>query len=321
MLKRNVLWMVFAMVILIFSGCYKPQIVPAAAVQIAGGNQTWFDAPLNGMNIPLAPYEVVLHAYSDSSVTQVELSANGTLLANLPNTVSQGQLATFKYNWSPSANGNYTLSARAQGSGGSWGGITTVSITINDFTNTPTITQTPSITPTPTQTSTPTQTATITKTPTPTLPAELGFTRQVSTSQFYYNGCSPSQVVVQVQVSDPQSAYSVVLFQKLEGQGWDGGTSMSGNGSGAFSLSVSGNSVPGHDGVQSAAWLHQFVATDSSGNVIGRSQTYNDVTLSMCGEGVPPPQVVTTVAPAPVVPPVRPPIIKVITPTLIPPPK
>ena len=146
----------------------------------------------------------------------------------------------------------------------------------------------------------------------PIQPAELTFAREASTNQFFYNGCNPDRVFIQVQVSDAVNVNSVVLFQKLEGQGWDSGTAMGNKGNGLFSVTISGDSVPGHDGVQSAAWLHQFVATNRSGNVIGRSQTFSDVTLSRCGEIIRP-EVATTVAP--LVPLLPPPMIRVVTDT------
>ena len=300
MVKRGVFWMAVLLVCLVLSGCYLRQNVPVA-VQIAGGNQSWFDAPLNGMTIPLAPYEIVLHAYSDSGVTQMELNANGELLTNLPNTAVPGQLAIFKYQWTPQSPGNYTLSARAQSGGSSWGGFTSVTVTVGNATDTPTPTQVATITLTPTWT----------LTPSPSQPGEVTFNREVSTNQFFYNGCNPDRVFLQVQVSDAVNVNSVVLFQKLEGQGWDSGTAMGNKGNGLFSVTIAGDSVPGHADVQNAAWLHQFVATDRSGNVIGRSQTFNDVTLSRCGEIIRP-EVATTVAP---LVPVLPPIIRVITDT------
>ncbi len=289
MLKHCATWIVILITCLSLNACNLPDNKPPPAVQISGANQTWFDAPLNGSNLPLEPYEIVLHVYAASSVSQVELSANGSLLANLRKSSTNGNLATFKYRWLPEAVGNYILTARAQGGGGAWGGEATTKVTINDFTETPTTTFTPTTTLTPTITPTPTDTSTITPTPTKTftpsataLP-QIEFKRQVSTSQFYTSGCSPDQITVQVQVSDVENVRSVVIFQKLKGvSDWNDGTAMRSSGNGVFSITIAGDGVPGAGTSQSAIWVHQFAATNSSGTVIGRSQAYSDVTLFAC---------------------------------------
>lgn len=280
MSKRSILWIVLSILSQCVAACTIPQHAATPPVEIEGGNQTWFDAPLNGTQMPLGPYEIVLHAYAESGVGQIEVEANGSRLATLPNTNGSGNLTTFKYLWRPVSPGNYTLRARAQSQGGGWGGYATTSITFTDFTITPTFTYTPTITLTPTIT--PTFTAT------PPGEASLSFNRSVSRSQFYYGGCTPDSVTIKVQVSDADAVAGVVLFQKLQGvTSWDGGKSMHAEGSGLFTLTVSANAVPGREDTAGALWQHQLVATDEDGNVLTRSQTYSDVTLYACGGAVP----------------------------------
>lgn len=279
MSKRSMIWVVWILLGLGFTACTLPQRAAVPPVEIEGGNQTWFDAPLNGTMIPLAPYEVVLHAYAESGVDQVELEANGAHLAALTNPSINGRLATFKYIWRPVSPGNYTLRARAQSAGGGWGGYATTSITFTDFTITPTFTYTPTITLT--------ATITPTFTSTPRGATSQGFNRTVSGNNFYYGGCNPDAITVKVQASDP-GAVAVVLFQKLQGvTSWDSGTSMHAEGDGLFTLTVSANTVPGREETGRALWQHQLVATDGSGEVVARSQAYNDVTLNACGGAVP----------------------------------
>ncbi len=63
------------------SACTLAQSAPK--VSVSGGARTWFDAPEDGSNLPLAPYPVVIHAYDPGGVAQVELSVNGVILENL----------------------------------------------------------------------------------------------------------------------------------------------------------------------------------------------------------------------------------------------
>jgi hypothetical protein len=326
---------------MLLNACNMPQSQEAiSAVNQVGGIQAWIDAPLDGSTIPFAPYEIVLHAYDPAGVTQVELSANGNLLAALPN-LNPGQLlATLNYPWSPAAPGNYTLSARAQSSDGAWGSQTVAVVTVSDFTETPTFTPTATETLTPiatTFTNTPTSTLTLTPTSTftptmtftpTTVPAELSFTLQVSTSQFYYGSCTPDQVTIQVFVSGGNIT-SVVIFKQLEDQasgtktGWDQGSAMTPSGNGWFTRTVTARSVDGADSISSAWLLYQFAATGSAGQVVGRSQVYRDITLTACSAPPPPPARIITITPTtvPLVPIVPPIIIRRNTPTLIPPPK
>ncbi len=310
-----VLWMC-----LLLYGCTWPT-APEKIGQI-GSVQTWIDAPLDGSTIPLAPYEIVLHAYDPAGVTQVELKANGSLLATLPNANSEQDLATLKYTWSPPAPGNYTLSARAQSGNGLAGSEAIAVITVVGETPTPVVTVTPVVSYTPTLVDTLTPTATPTSTPT-TVPAALTFTPRLSDSQFYYGSCTPNQVTIQVFVSGGNVS-SVVLFRKLSDQSsgattdWDGGSSMTPSGDGWFSLTVASRSVDGAD-TMSAAWLwYQFVATGSTGQEVGRSEVYSDITLTSCSGPI---RRIST--PTPVLIIVPPPIIRRAspTPTLIPPPR
>jgi hypothetical protein len=300
-------------------GCNMPG--PQGEGDPIGNVQTWIDAPLDGSTIPLAiPYEIVLHAYDPASVTQIELKANGSLLAAIPNTNTGQLLTTLKYPWSPAAPGNYTLSARAQSSDGLWGSETTVVVTVLGSTETPVV---PVVdltgSPTPVDTLTPTIIPTTTPTAIP-VPAELSFTPRISSNQFYYGSCGSDQVTIQVYV-EGGNAYSVVIFTQLQGAGWDEGSSMTPSGDGWFSRTVSSGSLDGARNVDTATLLYQFVATDNSGQVIGRSQVYSDITLTACAQEQPPEQ--PPVQPLPVQPPggitpVRPPAP---TATLIPPPK
>src|SRR5512145_3353026 len=134
MKMRAALCLIWLLTGMLLSACNLPQSEEIAAAEQAGNLQTWIDAPLDGSTIPLASYEIVLHVFDPAGVRQVELSANGSLLANLSNPDPGKQLATLKYSWRPSAPGNYTLKARAQSAGGGWGSESVAVVTVSDFT-------------------------------------------------------------------------------------------------------------------------------------------------------------------------------------------
>jgi hypothetical protein len=318
-LKPN-LWLAMLLACVSLYACTMPSS-PEGDEQ-TGSVQTWIDAPLDGSTLPLTPpYEIVLHAYDSAGVTQVELKANGSLLSTLTNPNTGQLLATLKYPWSPAAPGNYTLSARAQSSNGLWGSETSIVVTVEGLIGTPTL-----VGPTPTLVDTLTPTPVSTLTPSATaVPAELSFTPRISSNQFYYGSCGSDQVTIQVYV-EGGNAYSVVLFTQLQGKSWDDGSGMTPSGDGWFSRTVSSRSLDGAKNVNTATLLYQFVATDSSSQVIGRSQVYSDITLSGCGEEPPIPvrPPVVTITPTfgfIIIQPIEPGIFVVPTNTLIPPPK
>ena len=312
---------------LLITGCNLPgNAATPTPVPQYGAAQTWIDAPLDGSTLPLAPYEIVMHAYDPGGVTQVELKANGSLLASIPNPNSGQPFATLKYTWMPAAEGNYTLAASALGVNGPPGYEATALVTVAGASPTPVATEVPSATLAPTSTlgATVTQHPTITLTPTATItsttgPVSLAFVPQVSDYQFYYGSCTPNQVTIQVNATGG-NIYSVVLFLKLQDQasgsmtGWDAGTSMTPSGNGWFTRTISASSISGAGDFSTAWLLYQFVATDSSGKVIGRSQTYSDIALSACAA---PPVRRISPTPTPTTRPYLPPIRKLpsLTPT------
>lgn len=160
-MNRYRLLSLFILVCLIAAGCNQAKVdLPAAGDPVA-----WIDAPLDGMLLPLAPYEIVFHITDDSPLTQGEVSINGSLAAQVA--VSDGgNMATLRYVWTPPANGRYVIEARGQSSDGAWSAPARVEVEVGE--PTPTVTFTPTATPTLTATPTPTLTPTETSTPTPT---------------------------------------------------------------------------------------------------------------------------------------------------------
>jgi hypothetical protein len=239
--------------------------------------QSWIDAPLESMKLPLAPYDVVFHLTDDAGVSAGEVSINGDVVATLLNPEPANLLVTFIYPWSPQASGDYIIRIRAQGTDGSWGDYAEVKVTVGEVT--PTIT--PTITPTVTPTVTP-------------VPAGYIFTHTAFPSMFQYqHDCvaSPSQVTIQVTVSNPERVYSIVLFYRLKTQSgnirtqWND-VAMNPKENGVFTYTISWKAFPDLSLISSddlPAWLmYQFFATNTAGDVIGQSEVYLDVAVESC---------------------------------------
>jgi len=300
------------LLLLLITACNLP-LTSSDSVPVSGGGgaRTWFDAPLDSMTLPLAPYPVVIHSYDPGSVSQVEFRVNGTVLANLTPKIEAG-LAQAEYNWKPEKTGNFILQARSQSAAGSWSSDAMVNVTVGDFTPTtvpsftPTpVTITPSLTLTPTFTFTPTQVPSTTFTPTPVPPKGLTFQANLSTTEV----CGNNSFTIQAYASDTSQVKGITIFLKMKDQSsgesaaWSEGDSMNPAGNGWFAYTVSPSSIPGYGDYPSSWILYQFVAIGSGNAIVGRSQVYSDISQSACSA---PPDRIT---------PVRPPVL-VITPIL-----
>jgi len=286
-IRRSLLLVTF---LALSAGCIRPVAkLPVRALLLGTpGPHAWIDAPLNGMHLPLAPYEVVFHVTDDTGVVTGELAVNGQVLASLPNPDPSQKLATLRQVWSPAEPGEYTLLARGQNTAGAWGESVPVIVTVGDLT--PTLSPTPTPTPattTPTLTTTPTITPTPTATPSPA----AGFgPPALSSTGFYYGvaSCDPMQVTLRVRVTDPRGVKVVVFFERLKDKasgdttGWSDGESMNPLGDGQFQFTLKGNDVGPSSGFAEAYVLYQFVAQLKDGSSL-RSPVYSDLTLGQCG--------------------------------------
>ncbi|MEN6571597.1 MAG: hypothetical protein ABFD24_07140 [Anaerolineaceae bacterium] len=223
-MNRYRLLSLFILVCLIAAGCNQAKVdLPAAGDPVA-----WIDAPLDGMLLPLAPYEIVFHITDDSPLTQGEVSINGSLAAQIA--VSDGgNMATLRYVWTPPANGRYVIEARGQSSDGAWSAPARVEVEVGEPTptvtftptTTPTLTATPTPTLTPTETSTPTPTATFTPTATRTPlpgPAPITFNNvHPNTTQifFYRDTCGRKEVDLYVTIPLASKVTKVTVNYRL----------------------------------------------------------------------------------------------------------
>ncbi len=108
------------------------------------GPQAWIDAPLNGVTLALAPYEIVAHADDPGGIAKFEFSVNGSVIASMAGT--SGSLSVGRQVWNPPAPGEYVISVRALGVSSSWGTPAQVKVTVGEIEAT--------LTPTPLSTST-----------------------------------------------------------------------------------------------------------------------------------------------------------------------
>lgn len=272
----------FLLVSLLFvfqAGCNLARSPSPATI---GGPQAWIDMPLDGSVLPLASVAIVAHASDPTGVSRFEYSINGSVVADSPGDSPYQALLTSHQAWTPAAAGIYTLRVRAQNAGGAWGDVAESTFQIAGV-ETPTTTATPEPTPTIT----------------PTVPARvIEFIPVVTPNVFYHSKacgpndlncvstCNPSRIEIRAQVSVPELVDTVVLFFSLAGKksstGWNEGVSMRSLGGGIYTYTLPSDRVSGAQSFDEATFKYQFVATDADKNVIGRSQVFSDVTLSVC---------------------------------------
>uniref|UniRef100_A0A7C4Q276 Ig-like domain-containing protein n=1 Tax=Bellilinea caldifistulae TaxID=360411 RepID=A0A7C4Q276_9CHLR len=256
--------------------------------------QTWLDAPRDGSQLPLAPYEVVFHGSSPEGVQQGEFMVNDQVQAAPVSPQAGNSLVTFRVTWMPPAPGEYSLKVRSLSKNGRWSEYAQAHVMVAAPSSTPlpTFTPIPTITPTLTFTDTPTLTATPTFTDTPTSTATMItwlFSNSSFPAQVFNGSCGENQITFQVKVAPAENVAGMLVFtrfRELDGSGdsgWDAGTPMSALGDGLYILKIEIARLQGAGWFPSARIGYQFVATDRSGQALSRSAVYEDITAADCG--------------------------------------
>lgn len=278
------------------SGCFRPGYSPFGE---GTGLSAWMDQPMNGSHLPLAPLDVLIHAYDPTGIMQVEFSVDSAVVANLTSLETEKLLSMVKTTWNPPAAGEFTLQVRALNGSGAWSSYASSVVFIGEATQTATLTSTPTIpvastTPVTSPTSTETATPTPTETQQATLtPGTINFTSSAGPASVSYGNCQPNSVEFQVTLGNFDQVNSVVIFYRAadantgEHPDW-GSDALNPRGGGVFSRSVSVESIPGYNQYNQGVLQYQYVATDSASNVVGRSKVFYDISIVPCGQQAPP---------------------------------
>lgn len=307
---KRICILLHALLIAALSGCSgTPAISQRITLPGSAVPQVWIDAPLPGAKLPLAPYEFVAHGADQTGILQIEWTLNGAPLHIETAEKPSGKLGTYRFLWTPSGPGMYTLRARVKNGANVWSEFDEAVFSMGEPTSTPapsptttatsTATQTPTFTPTPSETPTPTSTSS---------PVALQFSSSASVSQIFSGSCSPNAFDLSVTVEP--APYSVVLFLHLVDTAsssqtdWSSYNAMNPTGGGRFTITVQARSIPDVQRFASARLVYQFIATSSTGEVIGRSPGEQGALVSACGNRAIitptlPPVAINTVTPFP----------------------
>ena len=132
-------------------------------------------------------------------------------------------------------------------------------------------------------------------TPTPT-PAALSFIDPwISTDHIYYSPsfsnyqCDPKEAEFRVGLSSLEGVANVLLFVRLKEQSsgtlgeWADGIPMSPAGDSRFNATVYAENIPGADTFGESWVQYQFVALNTAGEALARSEVFWNLTFSPCG--------------------------------------
>ncbi len=236
--------------------------------------QTWIDKPLDGSTIPLAPYQLLFHAASPNGVAEFEVSINGVVLDTVAPTMTgsggeeYGTLFLGKHNWIPSAPGTYLIAVRAKSSGGPYGSPAMAQVTISSEVEEEEV-------------------ALVAATPTEEL--VLLSLPEYSVKNLYHgrNGCGTKELTIRIMASNPE-IHSIVLFYRLsdvESEAKTGWTSLAMNpaSAGYFAATLQSESdFPDYKDYKQANIQVQFVALDSEGEEVTRTDVLSDVLFEVC---------------------------------------
>jgi len=217
-----------------------------------------------------------------------ELRIKDQVVASMNNPDPADKLVTLTYLWDPAGPGRYVLAVRAQNSEGAWGPLAESVVYITEPTATPPAESTPILTMTPTGTLTPSPTPT--ETLTPTLAPTAGFSGiSITPDVVYYGVCSPDEVLVSANATDPAGITAVVLFYRLRDENgnvsaWFN-SAMDPQGGSTYAETVNMNTLAEGTGFGASFGTFtlevQLVIQNSLGEMTG-SPVYGDVVVEYC---------------------------------------
>lgn len=270
--------------------------------QAASQPQAWFDMPLpDTVFYPPNPCQVIAHGASPIGIAAFELSVNGVVIANIPNSDSKNTLAKLTRECAPLQPGKNLIGIRAQDTAGVWSDSTqtivflAANIIITE-TLTPRATDTPvsSLTAVSTLTATLPSTFTPTLTPTPTstsTPRPSGgvSVEHISTNLVYLGraDCGSREVTITARASAPNAIKVVVLFHRFQTGNSSSGFESVGMKSIGGDLyqatlnptSLLGGSIP----FDQATLQYQIVIQQNDGDTSLRTPVLADIAVKACG--------------------------------------
>jgi len=238
-------------------------------------NQTWIDKPLDGSTIPLAPYQLLFHAASPKGVSDFEVSVNGAVVDTVPPVQSgsggpdYGTLFLGDHTWTPLAPGTYLITVRARPEGGEYGSPAFVQVSVFDEEVV--------------------EEGVTLATATPTEEIAQLSPPEYSEENLYYgrNGCGSKELSIRILASHPE-IQNVLLFYRLsdtesEAQGEWTSRAMNPASGDSFIITLHAETdFPDYRDYKEANLQVQFVALDSEGEEITRTDVLADVIFEVC---------------------------------------
>lgn len=252
--------------------------------------RVWLDAPLDGMIIPNAPYEVVIHAATNNSVDGVEFYVNG-----IKEEVTEPQIQEeytyfvyYRHVWVPAGPGEYTLKVKLPH--GCCGDSNIVEVKVTVVGVVPPLISTlipPIVSPTPTNT--------------PDVGLRLTDISR-STDQLFYGNCSPNTITFTVHATQPDQVKYMYLFYRLqdistgEKTKTNDGLPMNKSGADTWTITLKYSQLENYKKYDESWFIYQFVSQGPNKEYT-RSESWGDLNYSICRSAVKKPVQGITITP------------------------
>jgi len=240
------------------------------------------DSPASGSSFAMGAVDIAYHATAQDGVAAVELSVDGQVVSNLVTPDSKQPLVALKYTWQPTVSGTHVLRVRAQSSKGDWSSYAETMVTLQGESQPQQQqqqqqqqqSQSPTNTPEPTSTPEGVQITNVKKT----------------TNKFYFgaNSCGPVKMTLDIQVTQPDKIFQVLVFNRLwdrEGGGlapWDSGYAMKPLGNGEYTFTYTETNVRNPRGFELTAFYYQFKVVGKGSVILFSSDVYKDILFDRC---------------------------------------
>lgn len=285
-MKKFPLMLLFALVVLSIVGCGGGGItISLGGSEPATNQQTYplqavIDAPVSGSTLAMNPVDIGYHATAKDGVAAVELSVDGVVLSNMVTPDSKQQLVALKYTWQPTTSGMHVLRVRVQSSKGTWSNYAETMVNIQAAAQQQNQQQQQDQQQQQQQSPPPTET--------PQGMYIINLTKSVNKFFRGANSCGPVKMTLNIQLSQPEKIFQVVVFNRLwdhEGGGlgpWDGGYAMKPLGNGEYTFTYTETNVRNPRGFEFSTFYYQFVVKGKSNEELLRSEVYKDITFDTC---------------------------------------